>query len=247
MILIKNKDEIKIMKKSGKINYLTHKVLEDNIKVGITTNELNDIAHDFIIKNNASPSFLNYDGFPKSICISINEEVVHGIPSDRKLKEGDIVSIDIGVNYKGYHSDSAKTHVVGKTTEENELLVKNTKESLYKGLRVIKEGVNLSLIGKEIDQYAKDNNLSVIRELVGHGVGKNLHEEPDIPNYYEPSDVILKEGMTLAIEPMLNLGERHIYIEDDDWTIKTEDDLPSAHFEHTILVTKDGYEILTGE
>ena len=172
---------------------------------------------------------------------------MHGIPSDRKLKEGDIVSIDIGVNYKGYHSDSAKTHVVGKTTEENELLVKNTKESLHKGLSVIKEGVNLSLIGKEIEQYAKDNNLSVIRELVGHGVGKNLHEEPDIPNYYEPSDVILKEGMTLAIEPMLNLGERHIYIEDDDWTIKTEDDLPSAHFEHTILVTKDGYEILTGE
>lgn len=247
MILIKNKEEIDLMRTSGSINYLTHKLIEENIKVGIETNELNNIAHNFILKNNASPSFLNYDGFPKSICISINEEVVHGIPSNRKLKEGDIVSIDIGVNYKGYHSDSAMTHIVGSTTKENELLVKNTKRSLYKGLSVIKEGVNLSKIGEEIENYAKENNLSVIKELVGHGVGKNLHEKPDIPNYYEPSDVILKEGMTLAIEPMLNLGKRYIYIEEDDWTIKTEDNLPSAHFEHTILVTKDGYEILTGE
>ncbi len=247
MISIKTEEEINLMKQAGKINYLTHMLIKENIKEGITTDKLNDIAHKFIIKNNAAPSFLNYNDFPKSICISINEEVVHGIPGSRKLKKGDIVSVDIGINYKGYHSDSARTHIVGETSKVREALVINTEKALYKGLEVVKEGINLSDIGKTIEEYAKSKGLSVIRELVGHGIGTHLHEKPDIPNYYEDSNIILKEGMTLAIEPMLNLGKRYIYIEDDNWTIKTEDNKPSAHFEHTILVTKDGYEILTGE
>lgn len=247
MITIKSDREIELMKHAGYINYLTHQEVYKNLKPGISTKALNDIAHKFIIDNECTPSFLNYEGYPASICISINDEVVHGIPSKRKLKDGDVVSIDIGVEYKGYHSDSANTYVVGRTSKEIEDLVNNTKKSLYEGLSVIKDGVKISDIGSKIECFAKENNLGVIRELVGHGVGMSIHEEPDVPNYYTNMNTRLKSGMVIAVEPMLNLGTRHIYMEDDDWTIKTEDGLPSAHFEHTVLVTKDGYVILTGE
>lgn len=247
MIFIKSDREIKLMKHAGYINYLTHLEVAKHIKIGITTKALNDIAHKFIIENDCTPSFLNYEGYPASICISVNDEVVHGIPSRRKLKDGDVVSIDIGVEYKGYHSDSAKTYVVGNSTQKVKDLVENTKKSLYEGLSVIKDGVKISDIGGKIEYFANEHGLGVVRELVGHGVGSHIHEEPDIPNYYTDDTTRLKSGMVIAVEPMLNLGSRHIYMEEDEWTIKTEDGLPSAHFEHTVLVTKDGYVILTGE
>ena len=247
MINIKSNREIELMKHAGHINYLTHQEVAKNIKVGISTKALYDIAHKFILNNGCKPSFLDYEGYPASICISVNDEVVHGIPSNRKLKDGDVVSIDIGVEYKGYHSDSANTYIVGSTTKEIEALVKNTQKSLYEGLSVIKDGVKISDIGSKIESFAKECNLGVVRELVGHGVGSNVHEEPDIPNYFTNDTTRLKAGMVIAVEPMLNLGTRHIYMEEDEWTIKTEDGLPSAHFEHTVLVTKDGYVILTGE
>ena len=247
MITIKSDREIELMKHAGYINYLTHKEVAKNLKVGISTKALNDIADKFIRDNGCIPSFLNYEGYPASICISINDEVVHGIPSKRKLKNGDVVSIDIGVEYKGYHSDSANTYIVGESSREIENLVNNTKKSLYEGLSVIKDGVKISDIGSKIEKFAKENNLGVVRELVGHGVGTSIHEMPDVPNYYTNDNTKLKSGMVIAVEPMLNLGSRHIYLEEDEWTIKTEDGLPSAHFEHTVLVTKDGYVILTGE
>lgn len=247
MITIKSEREIELMKHAGYINYLTHKEVAKNIKPGISTKALNDIAHKFIISNGCTPSFLNYEGYPASICISINDEVVHGIPSKRKIKDGDVVSVDIGVEYKGYHSDSANTYIVGKVSKEIEDLVNNTQKSLYEGLSVIKDGVKISDIGRKIEDFAKINNLGVVQELVGHGVGTDIHEDPDVPNYYTSDNTRLKSGMVIAVEPMLNLGTRHIYMEDDDWTIKTDDGLPSAHFEHTVLVTKDGYVILTGE
>ncbi len=246
MISIKNADEIKLMKEAGHLNYMCHKMLEKEIKPGITTAYLDGLAYNFILSHDALPSFKNYDGFPGSICASINEEVVHGIPGDKVLKEGDIISIDIGVLYKGYHSDSAWTYPVGKISKEKEHLLFNTKEALYRGLNEIKNGVKLGNVCQAIEKHAKLSNLSVIRELVGHGVGTKLHEEPDVPNYGD-SNIILKTGMTLAIEPMLNLGTRNIYLLDDEWTIVTRDGKPSAHFEHTIVVTDDGYEILTGE
>ena len=247
MINLKSMREIELMKHAGHINYLTHLEVKKNLKVGITTLQLNDIADKFIRSHDCTPSFLNYEGYPKSICISINDEVVHGIPGNRKIKNGDIVSVDIGVCYKGYHSDSANTYIVGNVSDDVKALVENTEKSLYKGLEVIKPGVKVSEIGAAIEKYAKSCNLSVIRELVGHGVGKNNHENPDVPNYATNDKTILKEGMVIAVEPMLNLGKRYIYMLDDDWTIKTDDGLPSAHFEHTVVVTKDGYEILTGE
>ena len=247
MIVIRSDREIELMKHAGHINYLAHKEVEKHLKVGVSTSKLNKIADKFIRDNDCIPSFLNYEGYPASICISINDEVVHGIPSSRVIKDGDVVSIDIGVCYKGYHSDSANTYIVGKQTKEVEDLVNNTKNALYEGLSAIKKGVLLSDIGMRIEDYAKRNNLGVIEELVGHGVGTSIHEEPDVPNYYVKTNIRLKKGMVLAIEPMLTLGKRYIYMEDDDWTIKTEDGLPSAHFEHTIVVTDNGYEILTGE
>lgn len=247
MISIKSQRELEMMRIAGHYGYLTHQELKKHLKAGITTNELNNIAEKFIRDLGCTPSFLNYEGYPKSVCISINDEVVHGIPGNRKIKNGDIVSIDLGVCYKGYHSDSANTYIVGSVSKEVEQLVENTKKSLYEGLSVIKPGVKVSEIGKKIQTFAESNGLSVVRELVGHGVGTSVHEDPDVPNYYTADKTVLKEGMVIAVEPMLNLGERYIYMLDDNWTIKTDDGMPSAHFEHTVAVTKDGYEILTGE
>lgn len=248
MISIKSEREIELMKHAGYINYLTHEELKKHIKIGVTTKTLDKIAYDFIIQNDCIPSFLNYEGFPATICASINDTVVHGIPGNTKLKNGDIISIDIGVAYQGYHSDSARTYVVGDASEEIKNLVANTEESLYKGLSVIKEGARIGDIGVAVTSVANKSNYGVIRELVGHGVGSSIHEDPDVPNFGKPkTGMVLKAGMVLAVEPMLNLGSRHVYLDDDDWAIKTDDGKPSAHFEHTVLVTKDGYEILTGD
>ena len=248
MISIKSDYEISLMKKAGNIVYKTHKYLEPYIKPGITTKELDKLAYDFIISQGATPSFLNYNGFPASICTSVNEEVVHGIPSGRKLKNGDIIGIDIGACYKGYHGDSAWSYRVGSVSDEKSYLLEHTEKALYEGLNMIKPGARIGDISHAIEEYAKSHNLGVVRELVGHGVGNHLHEEPDVPNYGEAGKgPLLKEGMVIAVEPMLNLGTRKIFILDDDWTIVTQDDKPSAHFEHTVVVTSDGYEILTGD
>ncbi|MBO4245487.1 MAG: type I methionyl aminopeptidase [Bacilli bacterium] len=248
MISIKSEREINLIKESGHLNYLTHELLKKHLKPGITTNELDKIAYDFITKNGGYPSCLNYEGFPKSICVSINDEVVHGIPSNRKIKNGDVVSIDFCVLLNGYHSDSARTYIVGDTTEEVKDLVKNTEEALYVGLQQIKEGAKIGDVGAAIQEYAEAHGLGVVRELVGHGIGTEMHEDPDVPNYgTKGTGKTLKAGMVIAVEPMITLGDYHVGILEDDWTIVTQDGLPSAHFEHTVVVTKDGYEILTKE
>lgn len=248
MTNIKSSREIEIMRKASKIVYETHKYLKPLIKEGITTLELNKEAEEFITNNDAHPSFKGYNNFPKSICTSINEQVVHGIPSDYKLKDGDIISIDIGVEYQGYHGDSAWTYKVGTISKEKQQLLKQTEEILYKGLSIIRPGIKVGDISATIEELSNKYNLGIVKELVGHGIGNKLHEEPDIPNYgTKNTGPILKEGMTLAIEPMLTLGSPNIVVESDRWTISTQDRQPSAHFEHTILVTKYGYEILTGE
>ena len=248
MISIKSEREISLMKKAGNIVYKTHKYLEPYIKPGITTKELDKLAYDFITSQDATPSFLNYEGYPASICTSINEEVVHGIPSNRKLKDGDIIGIDIGACYKGYHGDSAWSYIVGSVSREKAYLLEHTEKALYEGLKQVKPGNRIGDISSAIEEYANNHKLGVVRELVGHGIGTNVHEKPDVPNYGKKgTGPILKEGMTIAIEPMLNLGTREIYLLDDDWTIITQDGSPSAHFEHTVVVTKDGYQILTGD
>ncbi len=249
MISIKSEREIELMRYAGHINYLTHEEIKKHIKPGIKTIELDRIAYNFIIKHDCIPSQLGFEGYPNTICISINDEVVHGIPSNRKLKEQDIVSIDFCVGYKGYHSDAARTYIVGKVDKDREDLVKNTKEALYIGLSKVRNGVKIGDISHAIESFAHSKGLSVVEELVGHGVGSSIHEDPDIPNFGEPNKgKILKSGMTIAIEPMLNLGKKQVCLTDqDDWVIVTKDGSPSAHFEHTVLVTDEGYEILTGE
>lgn len=246
MISIKSEREINLMREAGKIVGDTHHYLEQFIKPEITTKELDKLANDFILSKGATPSFKNLYGFPGTICISINDEVVHGIPGNRKLKNGDIVKLDIGACYKGYHGDSAWSYVVGKPSKEIEYLMKHTEEALFAGLNEIKAGVHLGNVGNAIEEIANKYNLGVVQELVGHGIGTKVHEEPDVPNYGKKNTgPILKEGMTIAVEPMLNLGTREVSMLEDNWTIVTDDGLPSAHFEHTVLVTKDGYEILT--
>lgn len=248
MVSTKTKEEIELMSYAGKVAYDLLNDIEKEIKPGVTTGYLNDYADKFIRERNCTPACLNYEGYPKSVCISVNEEVVHGIPGTRKLKNGDIISIDLVVNYKGYLADTARTYAVGVITKEVENLLIHTKEALYEGLSVIKEGIKLNEVCKKIEGVAIKNNLGVVRELTGHGIGREMHEDPYIPNYSNnESELILKEGMTLAIEPMFTLGKRYVWLMDDDWTITTQDGSYAAHYEHTIVVLKDGYKILTGE
>lgn len=246
MISIKTPREIELLKVAGEITGSTHNYLKQFIKPGITTKELDKLAEDYIVSKGATPSFKGYGGFPGSICTSINEEVVHGIPSNRKLKNGDIISIDIGVCYHGYHGDSAWTYPVGTISKDKENLLKETEEALFAGLSVVKAGIHVGDIGYAVSKCANIYKLGVVKELVGHGVGNHLHEEPDVPNYgKQGTGPLLKAGMVIAVEPMLNLGTAEVFMLDDDWTIVTGDDKPSAHFEHTVLITDDGYEILT--
>ena len=248
MISIKSKREIELLKIAGNIVYETHKYIKPFIKPGVSLLKLDFLAEDFIRSKGATPSFKGYEGFPNATCISGNNEVVHGIPSNRKLKDGDIVSIDIGACYKGYHGDSAWSYAVGKLSSDCTYLMEHTKKALYEGIKVVKPGARIGDIGNAVEKYANAHNLGIVRELCGHGVGNHLHESPDVPNYGLPNTgPVLKEGMVIAIEPMLNLGSDDIVVEDNDWTITTLDGKPSAHFEHTVLVTKDGYQILTGE
>ena len=248
MISIKSKREIDLLRIAGHIVYETHQYLKPYIKAGITTKELDTLAESFIRSKGATPSFKGYEGFPATLCISINEEVVHGFPSERKLENGDIISIDIGACYQGYHGDSAWTYAVGEVSEENQYLLEHTEKALYEGIKQVQPGAHIGDIGAAIEAYAEKHHLGVVKELVGHGVGCDVHEEPDVPNYgRKGTGPKLREGMVIAIEPMLTLGSPDIYIDDNDWTIITEDGSMAAHFEDTVVVTKDGVEILTGE
>ncbi len=248
MISIKSEREILLMKEAGRIVYQTHQYLKPYLKEGITTKELDRLAEEFILSQGATPSFKGYGGFPGSICVSINDEVVHGIPGKRKLKNGDLVSIDIGACYKGYHGDSAWSYIVGGATAEKAYLLEHTEKALFAGLSQIRAGVHLGDVSHAIEEYATLHHLGIVRELVGHGVGTHLHEDPEVPNYGpKGTGPILKAGMVIAVEPMLNLGSDDVYMLDDDWTVLTDDGKPSAHFEHTVVVREDGYQILTGE
>ena len=244
MISIKSDREIELMKEAGRLVGETHKYLKQFIKEGITTIELDRLAEDFIRKNGGIPTEKGYEGYPASICASVNDEVVHGIPGKRKLKNGDIITIDMVISYKGYQADSAWTYAVGEISKEKKYLM--TEKALYEGLKQVKPGNRLGDVSHAIQEYAESHNLSVVRELSGHGIGTEMHEDPDIPNYGKKgTGILLKKGMTLAIEPMLNLGKRDIAILNDDWTIVTLDGSDSAHYEHTVVVTKDGCEIIT--
>ena len=246
MITIKTPEQIELLRKAGKIVGDTHNYLKQFIKPGITTKELNRLAEEFILNSDATPSFKGLYGFPAGCCISVNEEVVHGIPGNRRLKEGDIVSIDIGACYHGFHGDSAWTYPVGNISHPKARLLRDTEQALMEGLSVIKNGAHVGDIGYAVEKYATEHRLGVLKELVGHGVGSSVHEEPDVPNYGKKgTGPELKTGMVIAVEPMLNLGTADVYMLDDDWTVITADDKPSAHFEHTVLVLDDGYEILT--
>lgn len=246
MIICKSEGELLLMREAGRIVAETHRLLAQAIRPGITTRQLDQIAEDFIRSQGAIPSFKGYNGFSGSICASVNEELVHGIPGDRALNEGDIISIDIGAQYKGYHGDSAWTYPVGEITPEAKRLLEVTERSLYAGLAEIKPDVRLYTISHAIQKCIEGEGFSVVREYVGHGIGQKLHEEPQIPNYGLPDrGPRLKPGMVLAIEPMVNAGERYVRTLEDDWTVVTVDGSMCAHFEHTVAVTADGYEILT--
>lgn len=246
MIICKTPRELEIMKEAGRIVALTHQELQNHISPGISTMELDAVAENFIRSMDAAPSFKGYNGFPGSICVSVNEELVHGIPGSRTLKEGDIISIDIGAYYKGYHGDSAWTYPVGRIAPETEKLLDVTEESLYIGLNEAKPGERLSTISHAIQTYVESNGFSIVREYVGHGVGQNLHEAPQIPHYGPPGrGPVLKPGMVLAIEPMVNAGRRYVKTLEDNWTVITQDGKMCAHFEHTIAITEIGFEILT--
>ncbi|HHY71873.1 MAG TPA: type I methionyl aminopeptidase [Bacillus bacterium] len=246
MIICKTEREIEIMREAGRIVALTHQELKKHIKPGITTKELDNIAEKTIRFYNAIPSFKGYNGFPGSICASVNEELVHGIPGNRVLRDGDIISIDIGAKYNGYHGDSAWTYAVGTIDENTTKLLEVTEQSLYKGLEEAKAGVRLSNISHAIQTYVEANGFSIVREYVGHGVGQDLHEDPQIPHYGPPNKgPRLKPGMVLAVEPMVNAGTRYVKTLSDNWTVVTVDGKMCAHFEHTIAITETGYEILT--
>jgi len=246
MINIKNRDEIDCMIEAGRIVKETLLLMEKNIKPGISTIELDRIAEDFIRSQNATPGFKGLYDYPSTICISIEDEVVHGLPSEKKLKQGEIVGIDVGSIYKGYYGDHAKSFPVGGIDSDKQKLLEVTKKCLELGISKAQPGNRIGDIGNAIQQYAEQNGYGVVRELVGHGIGSSLHEEPQIPNYGKAgTGPLIDVGMCFAIEPMINMGSKEVYTKNDGWTICTKDGLPSAHFEHTITITEDGPQILT--
>lgn len=246
-VTIKSDKEIELMREAGKILAIVHKELEKAIKPGISTKDIDNLGEKIIRSYDCIPSFLNYNGYPASICVSVNDEVVHGIPSkDRILLEGDIVSLDAGVIYKGYHSDAARTHAVGEISAEAKKLIDVTRQSFFKGIKFAKEGNHLFEISEAIGRYAESFGYGVVRDLVGHGIGSNLHEDPQIPNFKQRRRGLkLQAGMTLAIEPMINIGRYDVEWLDDDWTVVSEDGSLSAHYENTILITKGDPELLS--
>jgi methionyl aminopeptidase len=246
MIICKSPAEVELMREAGRIVAETHRLLKQAICPGVSTSHLDHLAERYILSQHATPSFKGYNGFPASICVSVNEELVHGIPGSRKLKEGDIVSIDIGACYKGFHGDSAWTYAVGNISPVAQKLLDVTEEALFRGLSIAKPDVRLFSISHEIQKHVEEQGFSIVREYVGHGIGQKLHEEPQIPNYGQPNrGPRLKPGMALAIEPMVNVGERYVKTLPDGWTVVTTDGSYCAHFEHTIVITADSYEIMT--
>ncbi len=246
MIHRKSRDEIKRMRHAGHIVALVHQKMREVIEPGISTKELDDIAYSIIKKERAIPTFLGYHGFPGSICASINEQVVHGIPhEDVKVKEGDIISIDVGATYAGMVGDGAWTYPVGKISDECQRLLKATEESLFAGIAQMKAGNVLDDISSAIEAVAVREKLGIVRQYGGHGVGHEMHEEPFLFNYKVGDRTLLKQGYVIAIEPMLNLGGDEVEVADDEWTVSTADKMPSAHFEHTVLATEDEPLIIT--
>ena len=246
-VSIKSSAEIELMREAGRILALTHDELAKRVKPGMSTLEVDRIGEEIIRSYGCIPSFLNYNGYPASICVSVNEEVVHGIPSkNRIIQEDDIVRLDAGVIYKGYHSDAARTLIMPAVSEEVKELVRVTRESFFEGIKQAVPGNHVRDIGRAVQEYAEAHGYSVVRDLIGHGVGSKLHEDPEVPNFVTPRrGPKLRPGMTLAVEPMINLGEYDVYWLDDDWTVVTEDGLPSAHYENTILITEGEPEILS--
>ncbi len=246
VVYLKTEEELEIIRQNGHILGKAHAEVAKLIEPGITTKALDKVAYDYIKDNNGKPSFLNYNSFPASLCISLNEIVVHGIPSNRVLKEGDIVSIDCGVNKNGFHADSAYTYTVGEVHNDTLELLKHTYRSLFKGIDQAIVGNRVGDVSFAVQNYAESFRYGVVRELVGHGVGKFLHESPEVPNFGKRGNgPKLLEGMVLAIEPMITLGKRSVIQENDNWTIRTEDRKPAAHYEHTVVVRKGAAEILT--
>lgn len=246
MITTKSSRELLYMREAGRIVALAHEAARKAIKAGMTTKELDAICEAEIRKHGAIPSFKGLYGFPAATCISINSTLVHGIPSDVKIKDGDIVSIDIGACYHGYHGDSAWTYAVGNISEKAQELMRVTEQALVEGMKMAKPGNHLTDISHAIGEYVYAHGFTIPRDYAGHGVGTSVHEDPTVPNFGPAGKgVILKEGMTIAIEPMVHMGKPQTRVLKDDWTVVTKDGSLSAHFEHTIAITKDGYEILT--
>jgi len=248
MSLIKTEKEIKIMRESGKILARIMKELEEMVRPGVTTKYLDKVAENLILKCGAKPSFKNYEGFPATICSCINEEIVHCIPCDRKLKQGDIFSIDMGVLYKGYHSDMAVTVPVGKISSEAQRLIRITKKALKRGIKKVRPGNTFGDIGNTIQRYVEGQGYGIVRDLCGHGIGKEVHQEPQIPNYGKrKTGLEIKQGMTFCIEPMVTVGDWRLKKAKDGYGFQTRDNSLCAHFEHTLAVTQNGCKILTGK
>ncbi|MBR2467747.1 MAG: type I methionyl aminopeptidase [Clostridia bacterium] len=247
MIKIKTDAELELQRIACRITRDTLLEIEKHIKPGVSTKQLDKIAYDYIVSLGAKPSFKGYGGFPGTICASVNEAVVHGIPSKQCiLQEGDIISVDVGACYKGYHGDAARTFPVGKIDAKKKKLIKVTKESFFEGIKNIRAGSYVGDISNQIQTYVEKNGFSIVRELTGHGVGAELHEDPYVPNFGKVgSGAKLVKNMVIAIEPMVNMGERYVQFMPDGWTCLTRDRLPSAHYENTVLITEDGVEILT--
>lgn len=246
MIYYKTADEIELLRKSNMLVARTHGELAKIIAPGVSTLKLDKLALEFIRDNGGEPAFLNYQGYPNTLCVSVNSTVVHGIPSNYELKDGDIVSVDCGVLMNKYYGDSAYTYLVGEVRPEIVKLLQITKESLYKGIEKAVEGNRLGDVSYAVQQHCESNGYSVVREMVGHGVGRKLHEKPEVPNYgRRGSGIKLKKGLVIAIEPMINMGKKEIYQLEDGWTIKTKDGMPSAHFEHTIAIGQGKADILS--
>lgn len=246
MISIKSPRELELMKEAGRIVALVHEQMAKEVKPGISTKKLNEIAEKIIVEHDAYPSFKGYGGFPAAICASVNDVLIHGFPDNKPLREGDIISIDVGACYKGYHGDSAWSYQVGKISDEDKKLLEVTEQSLLEGLSKVKAGVHLSDVSHAIQEYVESYGYSVPIEYTGHGIGSKLHEDPPVPNYGIPGrGPILKAGMCIAVEPMVNMGSRNTKTLSDGWTVKTVDGKKTAHYEHTIIITEDGYEITT--
>jgi methionyl aminopeptidase len=246
MIPLKSKEDIGMMRISGKICARVIKKIQAQVKAGVTTKEIEEVAEGLLREEKALPAFKGYRGFPASICTSVNEEIVHGIPSQRKIQEGDIVSIDLGINYEGYFSDVAVTLSIGEVSSHIRELIEVTRRALYEGIKQARINKHLSDISYAIQNYVEGHKFSVVRQFVGHGIGRSLHEDPEIPNFGRPhKGPLLREGMVLAIEPMVNMGTWESQILENGWTAVTKDSLPSAHFEHTVAITETGPEILT--